>query len=86
VKMCVSSIGLFASGVPRVDDRSVFEKNFLECEASDLEPEATTFGDGAVPLVGDGAGEEFVRDDVEGFTEAAARLIAARPLAARGRT
>ncbi len=63
--------------------RSVFEKIFLECEGSDLEPEATTLGDGAAPLVGDDTVEESVCDDVEGFTEAAARLMAARPLALR---
>jgi hypothetical protein len=61
--------------------RSVFEKIFLECEVLVPEPEATTPEDGAVPLVGDGIVEDFVCDDTEGFTEAATRLMAARPLA-----
>ncbi len=94
----VSSVGLFASGIPRVNDlqrherspittstniayRSVFEKGFLECGLSALEPEATTPEDGAAPLVGGGIADEFVCDDAEGFMEAAARLMAARPLA-----
>lgn len=64
-----------------MDDRSVFEKIFLECEVLVPEPEATTPGGGAVPLVGDGIVENFVCDDAEDFTEAAARLMAARPLA-----
>jgi hypothetical protein len=61
--------------------RSVFENIFLECEVLVPEPEATTPEDGAVPLLGDGIVEDFVCDDAEGFTEAAARLKAARPLA-----
>jgi len=61
--------------------RSVFEKGLLEFEVLVLELEATTPEDGAAPLVSGGTVEEFVCDDAEGFTEAAARLIAARPLA-----
>ena len=100
--VCVLSVGLCASGIPRVDDlqrherspitmgrnvayRSVFEKIFLECEVlvpePEPEPEATTPADGAVPLVGGGIVGDFVCDDAEAFTEAAARLMAARPLA-----
>jgi len=60
--------------------RSVFEKIFLECEALVPEPEAITPEDGAVPLVGGDTEEDLVCDDAEGFTEAAARLMAARPL------
>ena len=58
--------------------RSVFEKIFLECEVLVPEPEAAEGG--AVPLVGAGIVEDFACDDAEGFTEAAARLMAARPL------
>jgi hypothetical protein len=63
--------------------RSVFENIFLECEVlvPEPEPEATTPEDGAVPLVGGGIVEDFVCDDPEDFTEAAARLMAAKPLA-----
>jgi hypothetical protein len=61
--------------------RSVFEKIFLECEVLVPEPDATTPEDGAVPLVGGGIVGDFVCDDAEGFTEAAARLMAAKPLA-----
>lgn len=98
----VSSVGLCASGISRVDDlqrherspitmgkniayRSVFEKIFFECEVLVPEPEATTPEDGAVPLVGGGIVEDFVCDDAEGFTEAAARLMAANPLALAAR-
>jgi hypothetical protein len=41
----------------------------------------TTPEDDAAPLAGGGTVEDFVDDDAEGFTEAAARLMAARPLA-----
>lgn len=61
--------------------RSVFENIFLECEGLVPEPEATTPEDGAVPLVGGGIVEDFVCVDAEAFTEAAARLKAARLLA-----
>ena len=65
--------------------RSVFENIFLECGVlvpePEPEPEATIPEDGAVPLVGGGIVEDFVCDDAEDFTEAAARLMAARPLA-----
>lgn len=61
--------------------RSVFEKIFLECEVLVPEPEATTPEDGAVPLVAGGIVGDFVCDDAEAFTEAAARLMAAKPLA-----
>jgi len=60
--------------------RSIFEKGFLEREVLVVEPEATTPEGGAAPLVGGGTVEEFLGDDAEGFTEAAARLMAARPL------
>lgn len=96
--VCGSSVGLWASSIPRVDDlqrherspitigkniayRSVFENIFLDCEVLVPEPEATTLEDGAVPLVGGGIVEDFACDDAGGFTEAAARLMAARPLA-----
>ena len=65
--------------------RSVFENIFLECEVlvpePEPEPEATTPEEGAVPLVGGGTVEDFVCDDAEDFTEAAARFMAAKPLA-----
>lgn len=60
--------------------RSVFEKIFLECEVLVPEPEATTPEGGAVPLVEDDTEDDFVCDATEGFTEVAARLMAARPL------
>jgi len=60
--------------------RSVFEKIFLECEVLVPEPEAITPEDGTVPLVGGGIVENFVCDEAEAFTEAAARLMAERPL------
>lgn len=93
--VCVSSVGLSASGKvddlkrherspitmdTNVAYRSVFENIFLESKVLTPEPEATTPEDGAVPLVGGGAVEDFVCDDAEAFTEAAARLMAARPL------
>jgi hypothetical protein len=56
--------------------RSVFEKIFLDGEVLVPEPEAITPEDGAVPLVGGGIVEDLVCDDAE----AAARLMAARPL------
>ena len=61
--------------------RSVFENIFLECEVLVPESEATTPEDGAVPLVGGGIVGDFACDDAETFTEAAARLMAARPTA-----
>jgi len=73
-------MGDVASGIVSVEDRSVFEKG-LAIEVLVLDPEATTPEDGTVPGVGGGAVEVFVGDNAEDFTEAAARLMAARPLA-----
>ena len=47
------------------------------CEVLVFEPGATTPEDDAATLVGGGTAEDFV---VEGFTEAAPHLMAARPL------
>lgn len=62
--------------------RSVFEKGRLEFEVLVVfEPEATAFEGGAAALAGGGTAEDFLGDDgADGFTEAAARLMAARPL------
>ena len=57
-----------------------FEKG-LGNEALVFEPEATTPGDDAASVVGGGGAERFIGDDVEDFTEAAARCMAARLLA-----
>jgi hypothetical protein len=62
--------------------RSVFEKGRLEFEVLVVfEPEATAFEDGAAALAGGGTAEDLLGGDgTDGFTEAAARLMAARPL------
>jgi hypothetical protein len=60
--------------------RSVFEKG-LAIEVLVLDPEAITPEDDTAPVVGGGAVEVFVGDNAEDFTEAAARFMAARPLA-----
>ena len=60
--------------------RSVFEKGLFDCEVLVFDPEATALEGGAADVAGGGTGEDFVADGAEGFAEAAARLMAARPL------
>lgn len=60
--------------------RSVFEKG-LGREVLLFEPEAATPEDEATPMAGGDTVEAVVGgDNAEGFTEAAARLMAAKPL------
>jgi len=83
VALCVPSMGDVAdvaSGIVSVEHRSVFEKG-LAIEVLVLDPEAITPEDDTAPVVGGGAVEVFVGDNAEDFTEAAARFMAARPLA-----
>jgi hypothetical protein len=62
--------------------RSVFDfEKGLGNEVLVFEPEATTPDDDAAPVVGGATAEGFEGGDAEDFTEAAARCMAARPLA-----